>query len=103
MPIGDISNKPQLQIVNPDGTKIMLGDIYITNAIVDSCHNSTMIDDDYYEVPRVSCDAQEYEFEVKWMPNVKALYFMFYGRFPANNWLRLHGYRAERKERSKSK
>lgn len=96
MPIGCISKKPQLQIVNPDGTKIILGDIYTMNTIVDSCH-------DYYEVPRVSGDAQEYEFAVKWMPNVKALYFMLCGRLPANNWLRLHGYRAERKERSKSK
>lgn len=99
MPIGNISKKPRLQIVNPDGTKIILGDIYTVNTIVDSCHSY----DDYYEVPRVSRDAQEYEFGVKWMPNVKALYIMFCGRLPANNWLRLHGYRAERKERSKSK
>lgn len=92
MPTGNISKMPQLWIINPDGTKIMLGDVHTMNTIVDPCYS-------YDEVPRVSADTREYEYTVKWVPNTKALYFMFYGRFPANNWLRLHGYRAERKER----
>lgn len=92
MPIGNISKEPQLWIVNPDGTKIMLGDVHTMNAIVDPCYS-------YDEVTRANIDMHEYEFTVKWVPNAKALYFMFYGRLPANNWLRLHGYRAERRSK----
>jgi len=65
LPTGNISKTPQLWIINPDGTKIMFGDIYTVNTIVDPCYS-------YDEVPRSSGDRREYEFAVKWIPKYKS-------------------------------
>ena len=85
-------DKPQLYILRPDGTKVMLGEIWDSEIICESGN-------DIYDEHWITQPTQEYEFTTRWNPTTKILYFMLRGDFPTNNWLRMHGYRAERKKR----
>ena len=85
-------DKPQLYILRPDGTKVMLGEIWASEIICESGN-------DIYNEHWITQPMQEYEFTTRWNPSTKTLYFMLHGTFPTNNWLRFHGYRAERKKR----
>lgn len=55
--------------------------------------------DDYEDSRMIATPSQEYKFTVRWSPNIRVMYFILHGRFPSNNWLRMHGYRPNRKKR----
>jgi hypothetical protein len=81
---------PEFYALLPDGKKIMLGEIEGIKTIYDR--------EDFYE-PLFYTPTQEYEFTCRWNPNARMLYFLLHGKFPTNNWLRMHGERSCRKKR----
>lgn len=81
----------ELYVLQADGKKIMFGEIKEINTISDR--------EDFYESQLYIAPTQEYEFTLRWNPNIRMLYFVLHGRLPSNNWMRMHGYRSCRKKR----
>lgn len=92
MPPIDSQKHPELYVVDPNGTKMMIGEIK-NFQIISDC------DDFAWDSQILTAPTQEYTFTVKWYPSVRSMYFILHGRFPANNWLRMHGQRPCRKKR----
>ena len=96
MPPKELQKLPELYVLEPDGTKIKLGEV----------KDFTVISDDsYLEDPwkpnLVPMNPQEFEFTVKHRPSAESLYFITHGKLPSNNWLRMHGEGPRRKCRKK--
>lgn len=91
MPPKKSKKLPEFYVLFPDGKRMMFGEIEEIKTISDN--------EDFYEQQLYITHTQEYEFTARWNPTTKILYFMLHGNFPTNNWLKMHGYRPERKKR----
>ena len=89
MPTKTTEEHPTMYIMNPDGTSTRIGEISQVEFTSDSS--------DDFETSRIVQEMNEYTFTVTWSPTAKTVYLLIHGRFPSNNWLRMHGYGAERR------
>lgn len=95
MPSKESQKLPEIYVLEPDGTKIKLGEV----------KDCSVIDEFYFEDPwdpnPITREPQELEFTVKFRPSTETLYFITHGKLPTNNWLRMHGEGPRRRYRKK--
>ena len=91
MPPKESEKLPEFYVLFQDGKRMTLGEVEEIKTISDR--------EDFYESQLYIAPTQEYEFTCRWNPNIRMLYFVLHGRLPANNWMRMHGYRSCRKKR----
>ncbi len=82
---------PEMYVMQPDGTKIRLGEI----------QTAEIISDDDYDFPEkyIIQPAQTATFEVRWNPTIDTIHLLIYGKLPTNNWRKMHGFPLRRKVR----
>ena len=97
MPPKELWNLPEIYVLEPDGTKIKLGEV----------KDFTVIDDSYFEDPwksnPVTMASQEFAFTVKYRPSTELLYFITHGELPSNNWRKMHGVPMKRRTNARAK
>lgn len=91
MPPKESKKLPEFYVLFPDGKRMTLGEVEGIKTISDR--------EDFYESQCYTVPAQEYEFTCRWNSDLRTLYFILHGKFPTNNWLRMHGERSCRKKR----
>ena len=97
MPPKESQKLSEIYVLEPDGTKIKLGDVR---------NFSIISDDSYLEDPwdpnPITMAPQEFEFTANRL-STELLYFITHGKLPSNNWLRMHGEGPRRTYRKKNR
>lgn len=95
MPPKESQKLSEIYVLEPDGTKIKLGEV----------KDFTVSDEFYFEDPwdpnPITSEPQEFEFTVRYRPSTESLYFITHGKLPSNNWLRMYGEGPRRTYRKK--
>ena len=86
-------NLGELYFLQPNGMKVTLGSIETVKVISEPYY------DDFFYTGVQIVSSKEYEFTVMAYPSIRTLYFITHGKYPTNNWLRMHGERPNRKKR----
>ena len=89
MPPKDLQEFPEIFAFHPDGEKIKIGNISDLSA------DFSDYEEEFSSVPLMQTDA----FEVTWTPPTDVMHLLIYGRFPSNNWRKMHGQPLRRKGR----
>lgn len=94
MPIKENDLLPKLYVVQPDGKKMIIGDIGHAEIISDETEDIYGREESLI-LPLPS--PETVIFKIKLYPSVDFLHLLIYGRIPSNNWRRMHGFRSRRK------
>lgn len=95
MPPKDSQGQSELYILTPNGERIRFGKIQETQ----------MLNDDECDITgndTIFNPMQTATFEVSWSPTTEMIYLIIHGRFPSNNWRRMHGLPVKRKIRKRN-
>ena len=84
---------PEMYILNPDGTRIIIGQVQASNIFPDLCDDYD-ITENYVITPEKIAT-----FTVKWNSTLDTVYLLIHGRFPYNNWRKMHGFPLRRKRK----
>lgn len=98
MPPKKSNELPEMYIVYPDDTRVKIGkiqEIDISSDINESEFNTT---GDYIinNYPMHTAT-----FEVTWNPTADTFYLLIHGRYPSNNWRKMHGLPLKRRRAQK--
>ena len=90
------TNLPEMYVLQPDGTKMRLGEI----------QNAEIISDDDYDFSEkyIIQPTQTATFEVRWNPTIDTIHLihlLIYGKLPTNNWRKMHGFPLRRKQKKR--
>lgn len=92
MPVKDSDSVSKLYFMTPDGTQHEFSGIQSVD-IVDEEFN----DDHDGPASKFLFSSNEASFTATFTVNVLLLYFITHGRYPSNNWRRMHGLPLKRK------
>ena len=95
MPPKDSQGQSELYILTPNGEQISFGKIQEAQIFNDNEWDITGND-------TVFNPMQTATFEVSLSPTTEMIYLIIHGRFPSNNWRRMHGLPVKRKIRKRN-
>ena len=98
MPPKELQKLPEIYVLEPDGTKIKLGEVKDFSVTYDDYYS-----DDPWDPNPVTMTSQEYEFTIKYRPGTELLHFITHGRLPTNNWRKMHGVPMKRRINARTK
>ena len=98
MPPKKSNELPEMYIVYPDDTRVKIGKIQATDIIsdIDYEYDFELAGDSIINYPMRTAT-----FEVAWNPTAADIYLLIHGRFPSNNWRKMHGLPLKRRRAQK--